>query len=135
MKQLKVPKKIAIILDGNRRYAKKLGLNPWKGHEHGLKKLEDFFKWCQELGMKELTLYTFSTENFKRTKMEIDYLFSLFKNEVEKIKKEKGVFKEGIRFNFIGRINMFPKAMKKSMLEVVHDTAQGLGWAKFIHDF
>ena len=61
----KVPRHIAIILDGNRRYARKLGLNPWKGHEFGLRKLEELFKWCIELGIKELTLYTFSTENFK----------------------------------------------------------------------
>ncbi len=128
----KVPKHIGIILDGNRRFAKKFGLNPLKGHEFGLKKLEDLFKWCQELGVKELTLYTFSTENFNRTKMEIDYLFGLFSNEVEKIKKEKGMFKEGIRFNFIGRIDMFPKAMKKSMLEIMEKTKK---YSKFKVNF
>ncbi len=118
----KGPKKIAIILDGNRRYAKKLGLNVLKGHEFGLRKLEDLFKWCQELGIKEITLYTFSTENFNRAKKEIDYLFSLFKSEIDKIRKEKGIFKEGIRFNFIGRLDMFPKAMKQSMLEIMEKT-------------
>ena len=118
----KAPNHIAIVLDGNRRYAKKLGLNAWKGHEYGLKKLKDLFKWCEELGIKELTLYTFSTENFNRAKKEIDYLFGLFKNEVGKIKREKGIFKEGIRFNFIGRIDMFPKAMNESMLEIMEKT-------------
>ena len=118
----KVPRHVAIILDGNRRYARKLGLQVLKGHEFGLNKLEDLFKWCQELGVKELTLYTFSTENFKRAKNEIDYLFSLFKREVEKMNKKKGVFKDNIKFNFIGRINMFPKAMRKSMLEIVKKT-------------
>ena len=53
----KVPKHIALILDGNRRYAKKLGLQTWKGHEFGLRKLEKLFGWCIELGIKELTLY------------------------------------------------------------------------------
>jgi len=128
----KVPRHMAIILDGNRRYAKKLGLKSLKGHEFGLKKLEDLFNWCQELEVKELTLYTFSTENFNRTKREIDYLFSLFKNEVEKIKQEKGIFKEGIRFNFIGRIDMFPKAMKNSMLEIMAKTKK---YNKFIVNF
>ena len=118
----KAPNHIAIVLDGNRRYAKKLGLNVLKGHEHGLKKLEDLFKWCEELEVKELTLYTFSTENFNRTKGEIDYLFGLFKNEVNKIKKKTGIFKEGIRFNFIGSIDRFPKAMKNSMLEIMEKT-------------
>ena len=120
----KAPKHIAIVLDGNRRYAKKLGLQPWKGHEFGLKKLEDLFEWCQELGVKELTLYIFSTENFKRAKNEVSYLFNLFKQEVDKIKKKKGVFKDSIRFNFIGRINMFPKAMRKSMLDIVKKTGK-----------
>ena len=119
---LKVPHNIAIVLDGNRRFAKKLGLNALKGHEFGLKKLGDLFKWCRELGIKELTLYTFSTENFNRAKREIDYLFGLFRNEVEKIKKEEGIFKEGIKFNFIGRVDMFPKAMKNSMLEIMAKT-------------
>ena len=128
----KVPKHIGIVLDGNRRFAKKLGLQSLKGHEFGLKKLEDLFKWCQELGVKELTLYTFSTENFNRTKTEIDYLFGLFRNEVEKIKKEKGIFKEGIRFNFIGRISMFPKAMKDSMLDIMSKTKK---YNKFIVNF
>ena len=128
----KIPKHIAIVLDGNRRYAKKLGLQSLKGHEFGLKKLGDLFKWCQELGIKELTLYTFSTENFSRTKREIDYLFGLFRNEVENIKEKKGVFKEGIRFNFIGRINMFPKAMKKSMLDIMAKTKK---YNKFIVNF
>ena len=121
-KYYKIPKSIAIILDGNRRFAKKLGLNALKGHVYGLKKLEDLFKWCEELGIKELTLYTFSTENFNRAKNEIDYLFGLFKNEVGKIKKEKGIFKEGIRFNFIGRLDMFPKDMRNPMLEIMEKT-------------
>ncbi len=131
-KYYKIPKSISIILDGNRRYAKKLGLQSLKGHEFGLKKLENLFRWCQELGVKELTLYTFSTENFNRTKREVDYLFNLFRNEVEKINKEKGIFKEGIRFNFIGRIDMFPKAMKKSMIGIMAKTKK---YNKFIVNF
>ena len=55
----KVPRHIAIILDGNRRYGKKLGLQAWKGHEYGLRKLQALFKWSIELGIKELTLYSF----------------------------------------------------------------------------
>ena len=81
----KVPKHIAIILDGNRRYAKKLGLQPWKGHEYGVKKLEELLKWCQELGVKELTLYSFSTENFRRNKREINFLFNIFKQQFNKM--------------------------------------------------
>lgn len=118
----KVPRHIAIILDGNRRYAKKLGLKPWKGHEFGLKKLEELFGWCIELGIKELTLYCFSTENFKRAKNEIDYLFSLFWNEFNNIKDGKGIFKDKVRVNVIGRIQMFSKKMRQAMLEAAEKT-------------
>ena len=118
----KLPNHIAIILDGNRRYARKLGLQPWKGHEFGLKKLEDLFKWCQEIGIKELTLYTFSTENFRRSKNEVDYLFSLFRKEVEKISEGRGIFKGKVRFNFVGRLSMFSKEMQKSMMKVMEKT-------------
>ncbi|MBS3101053.1 di-trans,poly-cis-decaprenylcistransferase [Candidatus Woesearchaeota archaeon] len=118
----KSPRHIAIILDGNRRYARKIGMQPWKGHEFGLKKLEELFKWCQDTGVRELTLYAFSTENFKRAKREVNYLFSLFRHEVEKIKYGKGIFKDGIRFNFIGRLGMFPDSMRKPMLEIMQKT-------------
>ena len=118
----KVPKHIAIILDGNRRYAKKLGLQPWKGHEFGLKKLEKLFGWCIELGINELTLYCFSTENFKRAKREINYLFSLFWKEFNSIKDGKGIFKDKVKVNAIGRIEMFSKEMRKAMLEAAEKT-------------
>ena len=118
----KVPRHIAIILDGNRRYARKLGLNPWKGHEFGLRKLEELFKWCIELGIKELTLYTFSTENFRRAKNEINYLFGLFWKEFSKMKENKGIFKYKIKVNVIGRMHMFPKKMQKAMKDAMQKT-------------
>jgi len=118
----KVPKHVAIVLDGNRRYAKKLGLQPWKGHEFGLRKLEELFNWCQELGIKELTLYSFSNENFRRAKREINYLFGLFRQEFNKMKQKNGIFKNKIRIKVIGRINMFPEDIRKAMLEVVEKT-------------
>ena len=122
MKQYKSPKKIAIILDGNRRYAKKLGLHPLKGHEFGLKKLEDLFVWCIELGIKELTLYCFSTENFKRAKKEISHLFDLFWKEFKKVQEDNTIYKDKIRVNVIGRLYMLPKKMRKAMKDAVKKT-------------
>lgn len=116
------PRHIAIILDGNRRFARKLGLQPWKGHQYGLRKLEELFGWCIELGVKELTLYCFSTENFKRAKKEIDYLFNLFWQEFAKINQGKGLFKDKVRVNIIGRLGMFSKRMRNAMLESVERT-------------
>ena len=65
MGQNNAPKHISIILDGNRRFAKKLGLSPWEGHKFGAEKIKELLKWCQELGIEELTLYTFSLDNKK----------------------------------------------------------------------
>ena len=118
----KYPKHVAIILDGNRRYAKKRGFQPWKGHEYGAKKLEDLFKWCQELGIKELTLYSFSTENFSRSKDEINFLFKLFKKKFQQMKNEDEILKKDVKINVIGRIDMFPADMMKAMLEVAEKT-------------
>lgn len=118
----KAPKHIGIILDGNRRYAKKLGLQPWKGHEFGIKKLEELLKWCQELGIKELTLYSFSTENFKRGKKEKDFLFNIFKREFGNMKRREDIFRNNIRINVVGRLHMFPKGIRKAMLDIMEKT-------------
>ena len=113
----KTPKHIAIILDGNRRYAKRLGMQPWKGHEFGIKKLEQLLEWCRDFGIKELTLYSFSTENFKRSRKEKDFLFNMFKKEFKSMRYRKDIFKNKVRVNVIGRIDMFPKIIRKSMNE------------------
>ena len=60
-----------------------------KGHEVGAKKVEELFDWCKELGIKEVTLYCFSTENFNRDKKEVDYLFDLFRKKVSEFKDDK----------------------------------------------
>ena len=75
---MQVPKHIGIIIDGNRRYAKQLLKEPWNGHEIGAENVENLFSWCSELGISELTLYTFSMQNFKRPEKEVSYLMDLF---------------------------------------------------------
>ena len=78
-----VPKHVGIILDGNRRFAKKLMLKPWKGHEWGYEKVRNLFEWCKEYRVMELTLYAFSIENFDRPKEEFDYLMNLFNKVIQ----------------------------------------------------
>ena len=114
------PKHIGIILDGNRRFAKKLMLEPWKGHELGYEKVEKLFEWCKELGIKELTLYAFSVKNFNRPKKEFDYLMNLFQKAFEKAKNDERLKK--IKVNFLGRIHMFPKRVQKAMNELMENT-------------
>lgn len=119
----KVPKHVGIILDGNRRFAKKLMLKPWMGHEWGAKKVEKLFEWCKELGVKELTLYAFSIQNFNRPKEEFDYLMNVFKKEFDNLIKDTSKLHENkIRFSFIGRIWMFPKDVQERMNKLIEMT-------------
>src|SRR3989344_3788340 len=87
----KVPRHIAIILDGNRRFAKRLMLKPWKGHDYGEKKVEKLLEWCKELRIEELTLYALSIENFSRPKKEFNYLLRIFEETFDKLKDDKRV--------------------------------------------
>ena len=126
MKQKKnsVPKHIAIILDGNRRFAKRLMLKPWKGHEWGAEKVEKLFDWCKKLDIHETTLYCFSVENFNRPKLEFDYLMNIFRKEFENIIKDKAskIYKNKIKLNFIGRIWMFPKDIQEKINKLMEMT-------------
>jgi tritrans,polycis-undecaprenyl-diphosphate synthase [geranylgeranyl-diphosphate specific] len=118
----KMPKHIGIILDGNRRFAKRLMMKPWKGHEFGAKKIWELFDWCKDLSLHEVTLYTFSIENFNRPKEEFDYLMQLFVKEFKAVKKDPRVHKNRIRINFIGRIKMFPKSVYEAMKDLMEAT-------------
>ena len=122
----KVPRHIGIILDGNRRFAKKLLLKPWMGHEWGAKKFWQFLDWCKEIGVEEVTAYTFSVQNFNRPKEEFDFLMELFLKEFDDAKKQ-GYAKfndSGIRINFIGRLWMFPEHVHKAFQEIMDATKQ-----------
>ncbi len=97
-------------------------LKPWKGHEWGAKKVEALIDWCAEYKIKELTLYAFSIENFDRPKEEFDYLMKLFVKEFKRVSKDKRIYENKIRINFIGRINMFPEEVQKSMKDLMEKT-------------
>ena len=119
----KVPKHIAIILDGNRRFAKRLMMKPWMGHEWGFKKLENILEWVKEFGIQELTLYAFSMQNFDRPKEEFDFLMKIFNEMCDKI--INGDYKtneKGIRINFLGRIWLFPKELYEKMKKITEMT-------------
>lgn len=128
----KNPKSIAIILDGNRRYGKKKGLMPWQGHQFGTKKVEEFIDWCHELGIKELTLYSFSSENFNRDKKEVNFLMSLFRKQIKRLKNDDELKKDKLekyklRISFIGRLNLFPEDLQNEMREVMEMTKNNTG--------
>jgi tritrans,polycis-undecaprenyl-diphosphate synthase [geranylgeranyl-diphosphate specific] len=123
MEGSKVPKHIAIIIDGNRRFAKRLMMKPWMGHEWGFKKVEKLLEWLSELKfVKELTLYAFSMQNFNRPKDEFDYLMKIFKELCDKFSDDPKIMENGLRINFIGRTHLFPVDLQEKMKKVSEKT-------------
>lgn len=115
-----LPKHIAIIMDGNGRWAKKQGLLRAAGHEKGTKAVRDVVEGCSEIGVENLTLYAFSTENWKRPKLEVDTLMKLL---VSSLKKEiKTLQDNNIRLNAIGVISTLPSKAQKELAEVIEKT-------------
>lgn len=84
-----IPHHVAFIMDGNRRYAKTAHVQNIVGHMKGFDKLAETLQWCKELGIKEVTVYAFSIENFKRSKEEVDALMTLAREKFEKLLEEK----------------------------------------------
>jgi len=118
-----VPRHLGIILDGNRRFAKRIMIKPWKGHEWGAQKVEKVIDWCKEYGIQELTLYAFSIENFDRPKDEFDELMRLFKEECERLLADERLNTEKrLRISFIGRIWMFPVELQERMRQLQEKT-------------
>lgn len=116
-----VPKHIGIIIDGNRRFAKRLMAKPWKGHEWGYEKIKKVMEWCKEFDVRELTLYAFSVENFDRPKDEFEYLMGLFQRAFTELKSEEERIKD-VCITFIGRLYMFPEKVQVAMRELMEKT-------------
>lgn len=116
------PKNVGIIMDGNRRFAKRLYKKPWKGHEWGAKKVREVLKWCREFGIKNITLYSLSFENLNRPKKEFDMLMRLFKREFSKIPEDKDVHENEIKINVMGRIQLLPQEVQKAINKAVEST-------------
>ncbi len=117
----KLPKHIAIIMDGNGRWAKQKGFLRAAGHEEGTTAVRDVVEGCAELGVENLTLYAFSTENWNRPKLEVDTLMRLL---VSSLKKEiKTLADNDIKLNSIGNISSLPKKAKRELLDVIEKTA------------
>ncbi|WP_342819043.1 polyprenyl diphosphate synthase [Candidatus Hadarchaeum sp.] len=113
----KIPKHIAIFLDGNRRFAEQMGVDRFYGHVLGAKKLEEVIGWCQELGIKHITVYAFSTENFNRDKEEVNKLMNLLAQKFKEVAKDPRVHKYKIRVKAIGNLKMLPEQVQRAIDE------------------
>ncbi len=108
VKEGPIPKHIAIIMDGNRRFARELFLPPTEGHKEGRSKLEEVMDWGRELGIKVLTVYAFSTENFKRSAEEVEELMRMFAENFRKAGDDERVHRHRIRIRAIGKRELLP---------------------------
>ena len=115
-----LPKQIAIIMDGNGRWAKEKGRLRVFGHENGTRSVRTTVECCAELGIKHLTLYAFSTENWNRPKLEVKTLMQLL---ISSLKKEMNTMqKNSIRLNAIGNLEHLPTRVREELLHVIDET-------------
>lgn len=125
MDDLKYPTHVGIIMDGNGRWAVERGLTRSQGHRAGADNLKDLVLYINELGIKYLSVYAFSTENFKRSKAEVDFLMNLF---VSLFKSEADIFlKNNIKIIFSGREKPLPKKVLKVMEELTEKSKDNTG--------
>ena len=125
MENLKLPGHIAIIMDGNRRWAKENGLNYKMGHKEGAKTLEKIVRYSQKVGIKYITVYAFSTENWKRSEEEVGALMLLLKTYLDDYGRRADT--ENIKLQFIGDMTRLPKSLQKSMIKCVEKTKNNTG--------
>ena len=116
------PEHIAIILDGNRRWASERQLNSWIGHHFGAEKVEDLLAWCLALDIKSVTVYAFSTENFQRSKTEVDEIMNVIEEKLLEILQSIDIHKHRVRVKVIGRYNLLPKNIQEVIGKVEEDT-------------
>jgi tritrans,polycis-undecaprenyl-diphosphate synthase [geranylgeranyl-diphosphate specific] len=117
-----IPQHVAIILDGNRRFAESMGIEKLEGHLFGAKKLEEVLGWCQEVGIKHITVYAFSTENFNRPKEEVEALMDLFAKKFKEIVRDERVHKYRIRVRVIGNFEFLPEKVRRAIEEAQRAT-------------
>ncbi|MEM2110414.1 MAG: polyprenyl diphosphate synthase [Candidatus Bathyarchaeia archaeon] len=112
------PDHVAIILDGNRRWAQNHSMNPWLGHYYGADKTEKVLRWFLELDVKTITFFAFSTENFQRPREEVEELMRLFEKKLRETLDNEEIHKRKVRIKVIGRLNLLSDELRQ-MIEKV----------------
>lgn len=122
-----VPKHLGVILDGNRRYAKSLGLSAADGHKLGAEKVKSLLRWCGEFKIPVVTLWVFSTQNFFRDPEEVKALMQLFIDQAKAMKTDEEFQKNGIRVRVLGRREDLPNDVKAAMIDLEETTKDRKG--------
>ncbi len=125
MKNDQIPGHIAIIMDGNGRWARERGLSRNRGHRAGAESVREITRECSKLGVGRLTLYAFSTENWRRPKIEVNFLMSLLKRFL--VKERKEIMDNNIRFAAIGRLGELPAGVRKELKRTAEMSRENTG--------
>jgi tritrans,polycis-undecaprenyl-diphosphate synthase [geranylgeranyl-diphosphate specific] len=111
----RLPNHIAIVTDGNRRYARESNINIKLGHEKGAEKVLEVVRWCEQIGIKEITIYSFSTENFERSDAEIENIFNIIEKKLRELNKCRKGYLRRTSINVIGDRSRLPSNVIKSI--------------------
>ncbi len=122
VKEGKKPEHVAIILDGNRRWASNKAMISWVGHRHGANKVDELMDWCIDLNVKFITLYAFSTENFHRPPQEVEEIMKLIEEKLLSILRNERIHENKVRVKAIGRIDLLPTSIQEVIQRVEEST-------------
>jgi len=106
---------MAVIMDGNRRFADDLGISRLEGHEKGKDKLEEMLDWCMQIGIRVITVFAFSTENLRRDTVEIEYLMDMFVENFKHLAEDERVHHHKIKVSVIGQRNQLPDRLREAI--------------------
>ena len=118
-----IPKHVAIVMDGNRRFAETRGLRKERGHEFGAEKLLDVLEWSLALGVECLSVYAFSTDNFKRSETEVDVLFQLAERRLDEMATSPVIHDRRVRVQVLGEMHMLPPGLRRAAANAMAATA------------
>lgn len=124
VRSLDPPEHVALILDGNRRWASRQNLALWEGYRAGMRKADEVLRWSFDLGIKTMTLYVFSIENFRRPKGEVEGLMALCEEKFKEILENEDVHRYRVRIKVLGDLELLPEGLRKLVPKVEDATAK-----------
>ncbi|MBU7027301.1 MAG: di-trans,poly-cis-decaprenylcistransferase [Theionarchaea archaeon] len=124
IKKGEIPRHIGIIMDGNRRFAKETGILTWEAHWKGANRLEEILDWCNEIAIKEVTVYAFSTENFSRSQDEVNHLMDLFEKKFYDIAQDERIHRNKTRVRALGKLESLPEKVRKA-IQTAEESTKG----------
>ncbi|NDJ24467.1 isoprenyl transferase [Nostoc sp. B(2019)] len=125
LKRELLPKHVAVIMDGNGRWAKRQGLPRIMGHKAGVDALKDLLRCCKDWGIQALTAYAFSTENWKRPQEEVDFLMTLFQRVLRQELRE--MVEENVQIQFVGNLQALPRSLQREISRSMEETRNNPG--------